>query len=472
MTTSPDRRAEAAETTLAGDPAAVPAESAELGAPPTGAEEAEAAAPAEDVLVPRAMRIAGAWSWRIIAVVLAMIPIGWVISQASILVIPLLVATLLAALLRPLYSRLLAWRWPKGLALIATLLALFLAVGALLALVVSAFSGGFHLDMGRLQTQYQTALQWLRDSPLHVTEQQITAAVEEVTSWVQSNVSSIVSGAVTAGSTVVSIATGSLVTLFALIFYLLDGRRIWLFIVGLFPRPARAAVDGAARRGWVSVGHYARVQVIVALIDAVGITIGALFLNVPFAIPIGIIVFLAAFVPFLGAIASGGLAVLVALVYNDLWNALIMLAVVIAVMQIEAHILQPLIMGNAVEIHPLAVLLSVSAGSLFAGIAGAVFAVPIVAALKVAIQYIASEEWRGQPDPTKLLPPDDPDELPAGARAASALVEAVRSRVEAHGAHAASDDELAGAAEVRLAAAADTDTTSAGPDAREDGGAR
>lgn len=359
---------------------------------------------AEAMLVPRAMRIAGAWSWRICVIVLALIPIGWVVSQASILVIPVFVAALLAALLLPLYKRLLGWRWPKALALVATLLVLFVAVGTLLALVTTQLAGGLDLDMARLQQQYQVALEWLRNSPLHVTEDQITAAVGEVVEWVQGNVSSLLSQVLSAGSTMVSLATGTLVTIFALIFFLLDGRRIWMFIVSLFPRPARAAVDGAAQRGWVSIGHYARVQVVVALIDAIGITLGALLLGVPFAIPIGIIVFLAAFVPFIGAIVSGGLAVLVALIYNDIWNALIMLAVVVAVMQIEAHILQPLIMGNAVKLHPLAVLLSVSAGSLFGGIAGAVFAVPLVAASKVAIQYIASEDWRGRPDPTKLDP--------------------------------------------------------------------
>lgn len=363
---------------------------------------AEPPVPAPDAaFVPRAMRIAGAWAWRIVVIVLAIIPIGWVIAQASIVVVPLLVATLLAALLRPLYERLLAWKFPKALALISSLLVLLLAVSALLALVITQLAGGLDLDMNRLTTQYETALEWLRNSPLHVTEQQITELVGEVTSWLQQNVSQILSQALSAGSTFISFLTGSLVTLFALIFYLLDGRRIWLFIVSLFPRPARAAIDGAAQRSWVSVGSYVRVQVVVAFIDALGITIGALVLHVPFAIPIGIIVFLAAFVPFIGAIVSGGLAVLVALLYNDPLNALIMLIVVVAVMQIEAHVLQPLIMGNAVKVHPLAVLVSVSAGSLFAGIAGAVFAVPIVAGLNVAINYIASEQWRGLPDPTR-----------------------------------------------------------------------
>lgn len=352
------------------------------------------------------MRIAGAWSWRFVAIVLALIPIGWLIDQAKILVIPLLVATLLASLLSPLMNGLmLRLRFPKWAALIVSLLVLFASVSVLVLLVVSQFQRGFNIDWSRLQEQYRAFLVFLRDSPLHVTEAQVDQAITQAVAWFQANVSNILSQALSVGTTAAAVVTGAFVTLFALIFYLLDGATIWRFIVSLFPRAARAAVDGAGRRGWVTVGHYVRVQIVVALIDAVGIGLGALFLGVPFAIPIAIIVFLAAFVPFVGAIASGALAVLVALVYNGMWPAVIMLIVVVAVMQIEAHVLQPLIMGQAVKVHPLGVLLSVSAGSLFGGIAGAVFAVPLVSSAKVMIQYIASGDWRGLPDPTTVPPP-------------------------------------------------------------------
>lgn len=366
--------------------------------------------PAGDVhLVPLGMRIAAAWGWRIVVVVLAFLPIAWVVSKASIVVIPLLVAALFAALLKPLYDRLRRMGWPTWLALITTLLALMAAVSGLLALVVTQMSHGLRLDPQKMEHQYRSLLQLLQDSPFHVTEGQFDEAVQGVSNWVRGNLNEIAGKAAAAGSFVMEFLAGSIVMLFALIFYLLDGRRIWLFIVGLFPREARAAIDGAGQRGWVSVGHYARVQVIVALMDAVGITAGALLLHVPFAIPIGIIVFLAAFVPYLGAITSGGLAVLVALIYNDPLNALLMLVVVVAVMQIEAHIFQPLIMGNAVQVHPLAVLVAVSAGSIFAGIPGAIFAVPLVAALKEAVGYIASGQWRSAPDPTRSASASKPD---------------------------------------------------------------
>ncbi|WP_271985978.1 AI-2E family transporter [Pseudoclavibacter terrae] len=362
----------------------------------------------EDELVPRGLRIGAAWAWRSVAILLALIPLGWLVTQASLLVIPLLVAALLASLLAPLMKWLVGSGLPRWAALILSLIVLLVAIGTLITLVISQFAQGFNLDLGKLESQYQLALQFLRDSPLHVTEEQVDAGLSEIVDWVQSNVNSIASQAVSVGSNVAAFLAGTLVTAFALIFYLLDGRSIWLFIVSIFPKKARAAIDGAGQRGWISVGHYVRVQVLVALIDAVGIYLGAVILQVPFALPIGVIVFLASFVPYIGAISAGTIAVAVALAYNGFLNALIMLIVVVAVMQIESHILQPLIMGSAVKLHPLAVLLSVSAGTIFGGIAGAVFAVPLVAAGKVMVQYISRGSWRDEPDPTKITKPPTP----------------------------------------------------------------
>ncbi|WP_282860128.1 AI-2E family transporter [Pseudoclavibacter helvolus] len=383
---------------------------AKAASPRTGSTLAQNPTPAqrnesEDELVPRGLRIGAAWAWRSVAILLALIPLGWLVAQASILVIPLLVAALLASLLAPLMKWLVGSGLPRWAALILSLIVLLVAIGTLITLVISQFAQGFNLDLGKLEAQYQLALQFLADSPLHVTEQQVDDGLGQLVGWVQSNVNSIASQALSVGSNVAAFLAGTLVTAFALIFYLLDGRSIWLFIVSIFPKSARAAIDGAGQRGWISVGHYVRVQVLVALIDAVGIYLGAVILQVPFALPIGVIVFLASFVPYIGAISAGTIAVAVALAYNGFLNALIMLIVVVAVMQIESHILQPLIMGSAVKLHPLVVLLSVSAGTIFGGIAGAVFAVPLVAAGKVMVQFIARGTWRDEPDPTKITQP-------------------------------------------------------------------
>src|SRR5690606_30261568 len=190
-----------------------------------------------------------------------------------------------------------------------------------------------------------------------------------------------------------------LLTIFSLIFLLIDGKRIWFWVLGFLPARAHAPVEAAGRAGWVSVGQYVRVQIFVAFVDAVGIGVGAALLGVPLPIPIAILVFLGSFIPFLGAIATGLLATFIALVYNGPVNALVMLGVVILVNQIEGHVLQPLVMGNAVRVHPLGVVLAVSTGALLAGIPGALFAVPLAAAANSVVNTLVGKEWESGTDP-------------------------------------------------------------------------
>jgi predicted PurR-regulated permease PerM len=138
---------------------------------------------------------------------------------------------------------------------------------------------------------------------------------------------------------------------------------------------------------------YARIQMFVAFVDAVGIGVGAAIIGVPLALPLGVLVFLGSFIPVVGALFTGAIAVLLALVANGPVNALIMLAIVLGVQQLESHILQPLVMGKAVSLHPVAVILSVAAGSYLAGIPGALFSVPILAVANSSIRYIAGRTW-------------------------------------------------------------------------------
>ena len=184
-----------------------------------------------------------------------------------------------------------------------------------------------------------------------------------------------------------------ILALFILIFFLLEGDRIWSFLVRLLPRKARAATDGAGRRGWTSMVSYARIQMFVAFVDAVGIGVGAAIIGVPLALPLGVLVFLGSFIPIVGALVTGAVAVLLALVANGRVNALIMLGIVLLVQQLESHILQPLVMGKAVSLHPVAVILAVAAGSYLAGIPGALFSVPILAVANSSIRYIAGRTW-------------------------------------------------------------------------------
>lgn len=352
--------------------------------------------------VPPSVRTFAAWSWRILVIGLALAGILWLVVQLRIIIIPVLIAVLLTALLAPFVSKLRSWGSPKWLAVVTALLTLFASVTVLTWLIITQFrslSGSF---VTRSEKAIDQILKWLADGPLHISQRQIEDYFNGFLKALEQDSSGLWSGALSVGTTVGHVLAGLLLTLFSLIFLLIDGPRIWRWVVSIAPRRARAAFDGAGRAGWVSVGHYVRIQIFVAFVDAVGIGIGAAILGVPMVIPIAIMVFLGSFVPFLGTIVAGTIATFIALVYNGPVNALILLGVVILVNQIEGHILQPLVMGNAVRLHPLAVVLAVSTGALVAGVPGALFAVPLAASLNSMIKYLHSGAWRGKPDPLTI----------------------------------------------------------------------
>lgn len=363
-------------------------------------------------LVPEGMRIAGAWSWRLLVIAGAAAVVLWIIAQLSIIVIPLMVAALLTAMLVPIVDWLTRKRWPRGLAVTIAVIVLLGVVTGLTWLAVAQIRAGY----GDLQTRaiesWDSFQTWLLTSPLHVNEADLSRYAAAIGEAIENDMQAILSGALSVGSSLGRFATGVLLAVFATIFLLYDGKAVWRWITGLFPRRARPAVDGSGRAGWVTLGNFVRVQMLVAAIDAVGIGLGALLIGLvgqwlglgfepmPLIIPIAVLVFLGSFIPVVGAIATGALAVLVALLTMGLWPAVAMLGVVLLVQQLEGHVLQPLIMGTAVRIHPLAVVLAVAGGSVIAGIPGALFAVPVVAFLNVAVKTIASGSWREHPKPT------------------------------------------------------------------------
>ncbi len=353
--------------------------------------------------VPYPMRVAAAWSWRLLLVGGVLAVVVFLIIQLRYVIVPVLVAVLLSALLVPFSQFLQRHGWPKWLAVTVAMLATILGVGGLLTLGISQIVRG----SGDLAAQTLVAIEdfreWLDEGPLHVTPEQFDDFVQQIMTSIQEDSGVLVTGALSVSSSVGHFLAGLLLALFATLFILIDGRHIWNWIVGIFPRRARAAIDGAGRSGWATLENFAKVQILVATIDAIGIGLGALLLGVPLAIPIAILVFLGSFVPIVGAVVTGALAVFVALVYNGWGIALAMLGVVLLVQQVEGHVLQPLIMGTAVKVHPLGVVIAVTTGSLLAGIPGALFAVPIAAVGNVMILYIAGGTWKQATPP---LPPE------------------------------------------------------------------
>jgi predicted PurR-regulated permease PerM len=339
------------------------------------------------------LRIAAAWSWRLAIILVVVTALVWGLAQLSFLVIPVLVAGLLAGLLSPVVKALVRARVPRGLAVAITELGFIALVAGLLTLVGRQISAGFAQLWDEAIAGLAEVQKWLSEGPLQLTATQLQTYIDDAQHVLQNNQGTLVSGVLSVGSSAGHIITGALIALFVLVFFLLEGERIWSFLVGLLPVGARPAADGAGRAGWVSLVSYVRVQVLVAAVDAVGIGVGAAVLGVPLALPLGILVFVSSFIPVVGALVSGAVAVLLALVANGLVNAVIMLVIVVAVQQIESHILQPLVMGRAVALHPVAVVLSVAAGSYLAGIPGALFAVPTLAVVNSAVRYISARAW-------------------------------------------------------------------------------
>ena len=357
-----------------------------------------------DEYVPPALRIAGAYSWRILLVVGLIAVFVFVFIQFKDILIPFMVAILVAALLVPLVQFLQRHHWPKWLAVAVAMLGTIAIVAGLVFVVVAQIRSGYPDLQTRSIKAYDDFKTFLANSPLQLDDRQIQGYIDQATAAFQKDGQALLSGALSVGTTAGHVAAGLLLVLFATLFILIDGKGIWGWIVRLFPRTARPALDGSGHAGWVTLTTFVRVQIFVAFVDAVGIGLGAWILGLvfggfPLVIPIAIAVFLGSFIPVVGAVLTGTIAVFVALVYLGPLPALIMVGIVILVQQVEGHVLQPFIMGTAVKVHPLAVVFSVAAGSFIAGIPGALFAVPIIAVLNVMVKYIASGTWRTNPRP-------------------------------------------------------------------------
>lgn len=336
-----------------------------------------------------AVRATAAWSWRLLVIGLTVAGLVWIVGQLKTIVVPLAVALLLTVLLHPVVAVLTTrLRLRRGLAVGIAVVGTIVVVAGLIAAAGTSIVQGFGDLWDKARDGFYQALTWLAEGPLKISSDDLDSYLEKLQDSLSGYSSQLVSGAAKATITVGHIGAGALIALFCLIFFLLDGRRIWTWLVGLLPQSARDPVHQAGRRGWLSLAAYARTQILVAAVDAVGIGIGAALLGVPMALSLGVLVFLGSFVPIVGALVTGAVAVLVGLVAGGPWTALWMLVVVLAVQQIEGHVLQPFLMGHAVSLHPVAVLLAVAAGSLVAGIVGALFAVPLVAAANTVVLYL------------------------------------------------------------------------------------
>ncbi|WIM93321.1 AI-2E family transporter [Actinoplanes oblitus] len=359
-----------------------------------------------DVL-PRGVRTAGAWAWRFILFVVASYLFLRVVALLHVMLIPVAVALLLAALFQPLSATLMRNGMKRSLAAGLVLIAALVLVFGGLGLIVRTFISQLDDLSTRVEGGLAEVQRWLQRGPLHISDAQLDQYLEKAREQFSAHQGSFTTGALSTATTLGEVLTGFFLVLFTLFFFLRDGGQIWSFLCRLLPRDARVPTARAGHYAWHTLISYARGTVLVAFIDAVGIGIGLLVFRVPLAVPLAALIFLGAFIPVVGATVTGAVAVLVALVANGPVTAISILAVVIAVQQLEGHVLQPLIMGRAVALHPLAVILAIAAGVVVAGIVGGLIAVPLLAVLNTAIRYLAQHP-SGEPTPDREPPGTEP----------------------------------------------------------------
>ncbi|MHA7959633.1 AI-2E family transporter [Streptomyces sp. L500] len=352
------------------------------------AHAAPAARPDPVAAVPWGVRVAAEVGWRLLVLAGTLWVLMRVISAVRLVVLAFVAGLLITALLQPTVALLKRRGVPRGLATALTFLSGFVVMGLVGWFVVWQVTENLDDLSKQVQHGITELKRWLLNSPFHVTQGQINNIADKLSEAIGTSTKDITSAGIEGVQVIIEVLTGILLAMFSTLFLLYDGPRIWQWLLKLVPEAAREGVAGAGPRAWATLTAYVRGTVIVALIDAIFIGIGLYFLKVPMYVPLAVFIFLFAFIPLVGAVVSGALAVVVALVTRDVFTAAMVLAVVLAVQQIEGHVLQPFILGRAVRVHPLAVVLAVAAGSMTAGIGGAVVAVPLVAVTNTVVGYL------------------------------------------------------------------------------------
>ncbi|WP_333773281.1 AI-2E family transporter [Streptomyces sp. IBSBF 3136] len=359
--------------------------------------------------VPWGVRVAAEAGWRLLVLAGTVWVLMRVISAVQLVVFAFVIALLVTALLQPTVARLTRRGVPRGPATALTAILGFVVIGLMGWFVTWQVMENIDTLSNQIQNGIDDLRNWLLKSPFHVTDKQINQIAKNLREAIGANTDQITSAGLEGVQVVVEALTGILLVFFSTLFLLYDGERIWQWFLKLVPAAARPGVAGAGPRAWRTLTAYVRGTVLVALIDAIFIGIGIYFLDVPMAVPLAVFIFLFSFIPLVGAVASGALAVIVALVTQGVFTALMTLVVVLAVQQIEGHVLQPFILGRAVRVHPLAVVLTVAAGGMVAGIGGAVVAVPLVAVTNTVVGYLRQYSLEAQQPQS---PPEPADEVP------------------------------------------------------------
>ncbi|WP_373305211.1 AI-2E family transporter [Streptomyces lucensis] len=350
-----------------------PAHSVRLAAPPGSGPRTS---PAE-ATVPW-LRVAAAYAWRLILVGIAVYGVFFVLGSFQLIAVALFLALVITSVLRPVTDWL-ARLLPRPLCVAVALVGSVLLMMGLLALVGNAVAGEWDRLLGDFRGGVHRIEEWLRRPPFRLGPGRLNALQDQVTRYVSAHRSALLSSAVSEFGRVVELVTGVVLALFASVFFLHSGERLWTWARDqLLPSGAREPWDRAGRAAWRTFAGYTRGIIIVAATNAVLVGVALLVLRVPLALPLTLLEFFAAFVPLVGSPVALGVATIVALAGRGPLTALAVLVLIVVIGQLEGHVLHPLVLSWAVRLHPLVVAVSVIAGSIVAGVIGAVVAVPLV----------------------------------------------------------------------------------------------
>ena len=358
--------------------------------------------------VPVGVDIAAGWAWRLLLIAAAGGVVIWLLRYFSEITVPVAIAVLGTALTIGAVDWLAGHRVPRLLATFIVVITMLIAFFGMLALVGQQLSTQVDDLRANVVEGISQVQDWARTGPLKLSDAQLQSWIDEAKATISSSDSSVLTRITAVGATITHAVAGFFIALFSAFFFLYEGDRIWSWIVALFPRASRERVHSSGQTAWRSLTAFVRATVIVALTDAMGVAFAAWALGVPLTLAIGVLVFMGAFVPIIGALISGMVAVLVALVAQGPWTALFMLLAVIAVQQFESHVLQPFLMGAFVAVHPLAIIIAIAAGVVVAGIVGALIAVPLAAILNGVVRHLAATAREFQSDPEELPPEPEP----------------------------------------------------------------
>jgi len=353
-----------------------------------------------DSRVPPLLRTAAAWCWRLLLVAAVAYLAFKVAVALRLVVIPLIAAILATALLQPLTALMRRVGLPPLAATWCTVLAAVVVLGGIGTLIANRFQADYPMLAAEAKRTVREVQAYLAGPPFHLTGARFGQLSGKLLTYLAQHKSLVVGTVLTGGRYFIEVLTGLILTAFITFFLLKDGRKIWSWLIsGLRPRAQNRAVQ-AGDAAWQALVGYVRGTTVVAAVHAIFIGLALWLLGVPLVVPLIMLVFIAAYIPLIGILVVGALAIIITLATKGVIAAVILLAVFLAENQIESHLLQPLVVGRIIRLHPLAIIVVLAVGGIVAGIPGAIVAVPAAAVVTYAWPYL-----RGDHDDVPVAPP-------------------------------------------------------------------